>query len=255
MFQKMFAAIGLGGASVDAVLDTPAANPGGTLTGRINLRGGSVAQEIRSIELSVETDYIREHDDHKVTHTHSLGRYRIPQAVTVEPNGSQEIPFEIEVPWGAPFTVGSQQVWLKTNLDIAGAVDPTDRDPIRVEPSPLQARLLEAMQLLGFSVRNARCEHSRLGRGVPFVQEIEMRPGSGPFRGRLDEVDVITWAGPGTLEVIFEVDRKARGLGSFFAEMLELDESRLRLNFTDADLAHSASAWAGDIQRAIESHA
>jgi sporulation-control protein len=78
---------------------------------------------------------------------------------------------------------------------------------------------------------------------------------SGPFRGRLDEVDVVAWAGPGTLEVLLEMDRKARGLGSLFAEMLELDESRTRLTFTDRDLAQPAAEWAARIQRTIEGHA
>ena len=151
--------------------------------------------------------------------------------------------------------MGSQRCWLSTSLEVEGALDPNDRDEISVVPTPLQTRLMEAMMQLGFQVRQARCEKSRLGRGVPFVQEIEMRPVSGPFRGVLDEVDVITWAGPGTLEVMLEVDRKARGLGSLFAEMLEMDESRLRLEFSDADLAQSVAQWAARIQGAIQSHA
>lgn len=255
MFKKALAALGIGGASIDAVLDSTAAVPGGQLQGTITIRGGSLAQEIRSIELSVETDYVQEHDEHKSTHTHALGRYRIPQAVRVEPGSQQQIPFTIEVPWGAPLSLGSQRCWLTTRLEVEGAIDPKDRDEISVRPTPLQARLLEAMQALGFQVRQARCEKSRLGRGVPFVQEIEMRPVSGPFRGVLDEVDVISWPAPGTLEVLLEVDRKARGLGSLFAEMLEMDESRLRLSFSDADLAQGAAQWAARIQGAIQSHA
>lgn len=255
MFKKALAALGIGGASIDAVLDSAAAVPGGKLAGSITIRGGSLQQEIRSIELSVETDYVHEHDDHKSTHTHALGRYRIPQAIRVEPNSQQVIPFTIDVPWGAPLSLANQRVWLATRLEVEGAIDPKDRDEIRVQPAPLQARLLEAMGQLGFQLRQARCEKSRLGRGVPFVQELEMRPASGPFRGRLDEVDVVAWAGPGTLEVLLEMDRKARGLGSFFAEMLEMDESRTRLTFTDQDLAQSAAEWAARIQRTIEGHA
>lgn len=255
MFKKALAALGIGGASIDAVLDTPVAVPGGTLRGRVHIRGGSVAQEIRSIELSVETDYEEERENYKANHTHSLGRYRIPQRVRVEPNSSQEIPFEIELPWGAPLSLGAQAVWLKTTLDVEGALDPKDRDALRVAPSPLQERLLEAMGHLGFQIHTGRCEKSRLGRGLPFVQEIEMRPVSGPFRGRLDEVDVVAWAGPGSLEVLLEVDRKVRGLGSLFAEMMEMDETRLRMHFTDQDLSFSAAQWATQIHAAIEQHA
>ncbi|MDP9348049.1 MAG: sporulation protein [Gemmatimonadota bacterium] len=255
MFKKALASLGIGGASVDAVLDSNAAAPGGKLQGRIIVRGGSVEQEIRSIELSVETDYVHEHDDHTSTHTHALGRHRVPNAIRVAPGSQQEIPFAIEVPWGAPLTLGAQHTWLATRLEVDAAIDPKDRDEVRVLPAPLQARLLEAMGQLGFQIRQARCEKSRLGRGLPFVQEIEMRPASGPFRGKLDEVDVVAWAGPGTLAVLLEVDRKARGLGSLLAEMMEMDESRLQLSFTDRDLAQSAAQWAAQLQSAIQRHA
>ncbi len=255
MFKKALATLGIGGASLDAVLDSASAVPGGRLAGRITVRGGRVEQEIRSIQLAVETDYVDEHDDFSTTHTHALGVYRLPGAVRAAPGSEQQIPFAIEVPWGAPLTMGTQRSWLTSRLDVEGAVDPTDRDEVRILPTPLQARLLDALGELGFVLRQARCEKSRLGRGVPFVQEIEVRPGPGPFRGRLDEMDVIAWAGPASLDVVLEVDRRARGLGSLLAELADLDETRLSLRFTDADLAHPASQWAARLQAAIQPHA
>lgn len=255
MLRKALATLGIGGASVDAVLESATSVPGGTLRGRITLHGGRVEQEIRSIEVAVETDYVDEDGDFSTTRTHALGAHRIPGPIRVAPGGRQEIPFAVEVPWGAPLTLGTQRSWMATRLDVEGAVDPRDRDELRILPTPLQARLLDAMQELGFRLRAARNERSRLGRGLPFVQEIEMRAAVGPFRGRLDEVDVIAWPGPGSLDVVLEVDRRARGLGSLLAELAELDESRVRVAFTDADLAHPASEWAARLRAAIEPYA
>ena len=39
-----------------------------------------------------------------------------------------------------------------------------------------------------------------------------------------------------TVEVIMEVDRRARGLGSFLAEALEMDESVVRFTVATSDL-------------------
>lgn len=255
MFKQTLAALGIGGATIDAILESPSAEPGGMLQGRLLIQGGSVPQEVRSIELSVETEYIQEHDNHTSRHSYVLGRYRLPQALRTQPGAKQEVPFSIQVPWGAPITVGGQQSWLKSQLDVEAAIDPKDHDEILVRPTPLQARLLQAMEKLGFSIYRAYCEKSRLGRGVPFVQEVEMKPRSGAFRGRLDEVDVVMWPSSGNLEVLLEVDRRARGLVSFFAEAMDLDESRLLLRFSERDLARGVADWADQIGRAIQSHA
>jgi len=255
MFRKALATLGIGGASVDAVLDSATSVPGGTLRGRITLQGGRVEQEIRSIEVAVETDYVDEHDDFSTTHTHAMGLHRIPAPIIVPPGSRKEIPFAIEVPWGAPLTLETQRSWLATRLDVESAVDPKDRDELRIRPTPLQGRLLEAMQELGFRIRQARCEKSRLGRGLPFVQEIEMRAAAGPFRGRLDEVDVVAWAAPGSLEVLLEVDRRARGLRSLLSELAGGDESRIRVVFTDAELAQPVSQWVARLRAAIEPYA
>lgn len=40
------------------------------------------------------------------------------------------------------------------------------------------------------------------------------------------------------VDILMEVDRKARGLTSLFSEVLEMDESKVRLTVTSNDLAN-----------------
>ncbi len=201
------------------------------------------------------THYTEEHGDNKYTRDCALALYHMPDAVALQPGERRDTRFAIPMPYSAPLTLAGQRVWLRTSLDIEFAIDPKDRDPIQVSPGPLQQRILDAMQHLGFHAVRAKCEKSYLGRDVPFVQEIEMKPYSGAFRGRLDEVDVVMLPYPGGIDLILEVDRRARGLGSWLAELVDADESRFRLRFTDADLNAPPSDWIARIERSISAGA
>jgi sporulation-control protein len=68
------------------------------------------------------------------------------------------------------------------------------------------------------------------------VQEFEFKPVSGPFRGKLDELEIVVFPLEEEAEVFVEIDRKARGLGSYLSEMAGTDEERLKFIFTEEDL-------------------
>nr|WP_320014668.1 sporulation protein [uncultured Desulfobacter sp.] len=55
MFKKMFAKMGFGSVKVDAILTTNQFYPGGTVEGRIEIKGGDVEQEISAINLKLKT--------------------------------------------------------------------------------------------------------------------------------------------------------------------------------------------------------
>ncbi|MGL4996353.1 MAG: sporulation protein, partial [Deefgea sp.] len=56
MFKKLFASVGVGGATVDTVLDNASVYPGSTLTGYVLIRGGSVDQAIEYVDLQLMTE-------------------------------------------------------------------------------------------------------------------------------------------------------------------------------------------------------
>jgi sporulation-control protein len=208
--------------------------------GVVQIKGGNVEQNIDSIYLSLFTTYERKTDDHRTTVTTEIGRYRLTQSLVIQPNAVREIPFSFELPLDTPITIGKTKVWMQTGLDIRNALDPADRDYITVAPTPLVAAFLDSLSQLGFRLRNADCEQAKgiFRRRLPFIQEFEFVPVSGAFRGRLDELEVVFLPNRGGTEVLMEVDRRVRGIGTFLAEALEMDESLVRFTVTERDIPH-----------------
>ena len=238
-FNKVLSSVGIGAAKIDAIVDNPELAPGETLTGTVQLQGGKAEQSINKIELHVNCSYWVEveveRDGETETETQErqclLAKVKICDAFEIGAGEQHEIPFSLPLPDATPLSVGQSEVWLSSHLDIAMAIDKKDRDLLRVVAHPLQQAVFEAVESLGFQLEEAECEgaENHQFNGMPFVQEFEFTPRQGPYRGRLDELELVTYLRGDQLEVIFEIDRKARGFGGFFAEMLSRDESEVRL--------------------------
>lgn len=53
------------------------------------------------------------------------------------------------------------------------------------------------------------------------------------YRGRLDELEIVFLSQTEqSADILMQVDRRARGLGSFLSEAFETDESYIRLSIT-----------------------
>lgn len=99
------------------------------------------------------------------------------------------------------------KVGVRTEVEIARAIDKGDMDPIVVHPSPAQETVLAALIALGFRFKSADCEKGHLqGSTIPFYQEIEFAPAP-QYRG-MKELEVKFLAGPSSMDVVFEVDKK-----------------------------------------------
>jgi sporulation-control protein len=249
--KKMLSKVGIGAARIDARIEKEELIPGESLTGSLVITGGKVEQEINKIDLALVCNYTvemeKENEDDEgnittdtvtETRTHSLCKQVVEESFTIQPDEVREIPFSIELPASAPLSVGKTETWLTTNLDIDSALDKQDKDFITVMPTPAQQALFDAMTSLGFILQEADCEgSSRLkSEGLPFVQEFEYVPDSGSFAGRLDEVELVPLVRDDGLEVLMEVDRKARGLSGLLAEVMGRDESTLRFTVQNDEL-------------------
>ncbi|PRY35161.1 sporulation protein [Umezawaea tangerina] len=216
MFKRMLSAFGVGGPSVDTVLDSPHATPGGVVTGQVRVQGGSNDVEIGQVVLSLVTRVEVEHGDHEGSTTAEFHRVVVAQAVRVAAGQPLSIPFQFPIPWETPITaVGSTHlhgmtVGVRTELVIAGAPDKGDLDPISVHPLPSQDRVLDAFGALGFQFRKADVEAGHL-HGVPqelgFYQEIEFYPPA-QFGGRISQVELTFVANPHELYVVLEADKR-----------------------------------------------
>ncbi|PYI53812.1 sporulation protein [Paenibacillus flagellatus] len=254
LFNRMLASIGIGGAKVDTKLERGEYAPGEEVRGVVHIRGGSVEQEIGSIYILVMTQYVKEHDDRKYTENYALAKIRVSDRMTLRANDSVEVPFAFELPVDTPATIGGQPVWLRTGLDIEMAVDPSDDDAIRVRPHPHAETVLAAAERLGCRLKSARCEYARYGRGgVPFVQEFEFYPGHG-YGSRMTELELVFFPRPGGLDVLVEVDRRARGLTGFLEQAFDMDERKQVLRLGAAELNGGPDAIAHLLAETIERH-
>lgn len=248
MFKQLLASVGVGAARLDTRLVDDTVMPGGQLSGSVLVQGGDVAQEVETLYLSLVTHYKREVNDRMVTEECVLGRYPIVPAFLLEANETRTVPFTLHIPFETPLTIGRQPVYLRSSLAISRAVDRADTDQIRVQPHPLQQKMFEALDQLGFQLSSVENEYNRKWRGsYPFVQEFEFRP-VGKYRKRLEELEVIFQLHAHGLEVLLELDKRARGLARLFADF-DLNERYAQLQFSNTDLARHD--WAAMLDRVI----
>ncbi|CAJ1001746.1 MULTISPECIES: sporulation protein [Bacillales] len=251
MFKKLLASVGIGSAQVDARLEQDSLMPGDMVRGEIHIAGGDVAQEIDDIYMYVVTHYEREVNDSKVKEECILVKHRLSERFTLLPKERRVLPFAFQLPYETPLTIGRQPVYLRTGLDIKNAIDPADSDFIEVRPHPLMAKVLDAIQRIGFQLYKVDCEYNRyLGRRYPFVQEFEFRP-IGPYRSRLEELEAVFHLRDGELEVLLELDKRARGLLGALEEAFNLDERYARFRLTEADLNRPTDMIADQIEEII----
>lgn len=238
-FNKVFASVGIGAATVDTKFERDTVAPGEEVRGIVEIRGGNVDQTIDEIYLTLYTTYVKEVDDKKYTQTGQVDKFRLTQSFSIRSGETKQLPFSFILPADTPITLGKTKVWVATGLDIKNAVDPTDKDYLKIVPGRLMESVLNAVSDLGFRLREVECEQAphRLRRRLPFIQEFEFVPITGSFRGRLDELELVFFPiSNNEIEILMQVDRKARGLGGFLAEAFEMDETNVRLTVTSADI-------------------
>ncbi|MNW64665.1 Sporulation-control protein spo0M [compost metagenome] len=110
---------------------------------------------------------------------------------------------------------------------------------------------------LGFRLREVSCEyapHYGKKNGLSFVQEFEFLP-SNQFRGQLDELEIMFYPSEHGVELLLQIDRRARGLSGLFAEALDADESFVKLHFDHNNLAAGTDYIADQLLAAIRRYA
>lgn len=195
---RFLSSVGIGAATVDTVLPTVKLTPGETVEARVELEGGSVAQEVGAIYFVLLT---RSADDEAV-----LSTFEITDPITLDAGESRVVTADVAIPLWTPLTRHDQSVWLKTGLDIDWAVDPSDEDEIEVVPEPFVSALLEAVDDLGFEYSHSDVEESPWLDRQPILQKLVFDPGTGTYADELDALSVSCVPGGDHLEAYVEVD-------------------------------------------------
>lgn len=245
--KSFLRALGVGGATIDAVLDSDQAQPGGTLTGTLHIRGGDSSQVAPKATLQVMARVEKKMGDEEYQANEVIAGIDLPGPITLGRETS--LPFRLDLPAHTPVTSlgGRNLVWLRSGLDVPWALDPADEDGLLIHPSPPQANVLRAMESLGFRLAKVDIDARSSWMGRKWVQEFEFRP-AGYGRSRYHEVELVFEGQNGdSLDLLVQLDRAARGFGGLMREMTGTDESwhRLRLD------ASSAERAAADLGRVI----
>ncbi|MCK1821683.1 sporulation protein [Streptomyces sp. XM83C] len=221
VFKRLLGSLGIGGPSVDTVLDPGPAVPGGQLTGQVHLQGGSADFDIDHISLELVARVEAELDGGEREGVVVFDRVTVGGGFRLAAEERRSVPFSVTLPWETPVTELYGQplgivLGVRTELGVAGAKDKGDLDPLTVGPLPAQEAILEALGQLGFGFRSADLEYGRIagtGQQLPFYQEIELTPAP-QYAHQVNEVEVTFLASPAGLEVVLEADKRGGLLSS-----------------------------------------
>ncbi|WP_405956540.1 sporulation protein [Streptomyces phaeochromogenes] len=221
VFKRLLGSLGVGGPTVDTVLDPGAALPGGGLTGQVHLKGGDSDFDIEHITLELVARVEAEHDEGESEGVLAFDRFTVGGGFRLAAGEVQSVPFTVMLPWETPITELYGQglgivLGVRTELSVAGAKDKGDLDQLTVGPLPAQEAILEALGQLGFGFRSADLEYGRIGgtgQQLRFYQEIELTPAP-QYAHQVNEIELTFLANPGGMEVVLEADKR----GGFFSE-------------------------------------
>ncbi|WP_375751977.1 sporulation protein [Vibrio sp. HN007] len=249
--KKTLATFGIGSARVDSILQQEYLVPGEKASIKVEVYGGSTEQEVDNIELKICCRYIAEEpvnnkDDNnhgqkrRVPKNYILSEWKLPYAFTVKPGEQRDFDIELDIPWNTPVTLGDAKVWLETGLDISMAIDPTDKDTLTIRPDALMDGVLTELEEQGLRIRQVECEETK-GFALPFVQEFEFVPTTGPYHGRWRELEVVAHRSEESLDLWFEIDRQQSGIKGMLSSLLGTGELKRKLTIP----AHTPSEEAG----------
>ncbi|CAM2967201.1 sporulation protein [Vibrio rarus] len=232
-FKKTLASLGIGSATVDAVLQQETLVPGDKVSVVIHVYGGATEQHIDHIDLKLCCRYISEREERqphsegplrrKVPQNYVLDKWQLPYSFNIGSGEERTFDIELDVPFNTPLTIGESEVWLETALDIDLAVDPTDKDMLTVRPDPVMDHIFTELEELGLRIRQVECEAAK-GFAMPFVQKFEFVPTSGLFHGTWREVEIIAYRDDKQLQLWFEIDRQKKGLSGLLSNLLGSSE-------------------------------
>lgn len=238
-FKKTLASFGIGSAKVDSVLQQEVLYPGEGVNVTIHVYGGSSEQEIDNIELKLCCRYVDEvpvdkgensdgQRTRRVHQTYTLASWTLPYAFTIKPGEERDFKVELDVPLNTPVTIGDAKVWLETGLDISMAIDPTDKDVLTVRPDPIMDSIFTVLEEQGLRIRQVECEAVK-GFELPFVQEFEFVPTTGPYHGRWRELEIVAHHTETEIKLWFEVDRNREGAKGMLASLLGVGQLKREL--------------------------
>jgi len=237
--KTMASLLGIGGTKIDTQILSDHIVAGERVEGIVYIYGGNVNQKIEELQLEVKTDYEKEHNDKIIKVKANIQTIPISINRVISPNENLKIPFSFVLDPRTPISIGKCRVWIGTRLDIIGGVDSIDGDSIIVKASKYMNNVLQVICSMGFNINEVKNMYTKYSYNkLPFVQEFECVPKNGEFKNKLDELEVVFIPKLEGIDIIFQIDRKSKGIAGWLSDALELDETDLRIKFTYEELLH-----------------
>lgn len=249
MFRQLFAAVGMGNASVDTQITNSQVMPGQEVKGQVVVRGGAVNQNIERLTLSLMTRVEVESGNGEYSTNQELQRFLVSERFEIRAGQELLLPFTFQLHPETPvsnlehlgISYNRTSVWIHTDLGIAWAADASDKDWLYVSPTPAMQYIHQAMTQLGYNLYLADVERGYLN-GAGFAsslgcyQELEYRAGWSNSLG-YKEIEISFVTMPYETGVLIEADRSWRSdlYRSFIMKNHELHQKN----------------WAAEIQRVL----
>ncbi|AXE29867.1 sporulation control protein Spo0M [Chromobacterium phragmitis] len=215
MLKSLFAAAGIGGATVDTRLINPRLRPGEILRGEVVVKGGSVDQDISKIELLLLTETECEREGRETRETAWLAGLPISGPCRIPAGCEWRLPFQLPLPAETPVNHhpalrDEPPVWIHTDLALGMARDAADNDRLQVQPTPQMEAILRAFSRLGWELHRADVEAGTVRAGeaastLGCYQEFELRPRDAGWNWNEIELTFIP-DGYGAIHVLIEID-------------------------------------------------
>jgi len=195
MWKKFLSKLGIGAAKVDLVLHRPHVRLGETLEGEFLLEGGSVAQQIRKLDVLLQLDVHAEGKGYR----RKAAVIPVASSFTIQPGERKVLPFSYTLPLHLPISCSAVRYTFVTRLDIADGVDAYDQDAIHILPPMPLEQVFSALATLGFR------EKATSGSITPHGQEFSFFPTS-EFQGIVQEVEFFALVEEEGVRLYMEVD-------------------------------------------------
>jgi hypothetical protein len=161
LLQNIMVAAGVGAAQLHVLLDRAEHFCGGPVSGRVQVRGGEIAQIAEVIEVRVQEDWTetryRNGKSHTQHRTRVHGRAAVAVNFSVPAGGAFEWAFALSVPHGAPL----HHTWtVQSTMRVPGAVDRHGSATLRLFASGAVMALKDALlQVAPFEVSSTGTDH------------------------------------------------------------------------------------------------
>ncbi|MBC9783953.1 sporulation protein [Heliobacterium chlorum] len=218
MLKKLMATIGFGAAKVNLVLNGADFRIGDNVNGVVRIQPGSIDQTIKNITIHFMMEFRKEDQ----TYVHKVDLLKLPGLNIRAGEGLIEIPLQYRIPWHIPITRHGIHYYFTTELDIDMALDPSDKDYVRIYPDGAMETVMRSFEMIGFREKYASGELDQHG------QEFEYIP-TGFLAGQVEEVEVHYRHEPAGLRLYMEIDKRLRGISGFLASRLDLNEKKSSL--------------------------